>query len=229
MAEYIVVPSCLVHEIPSHLSYTEAAALPLAGLTAYRATFSQGQVNSHSTVLISGIGGGVALFCLQFCVAVGAKVCVTSSDPDKIQKAVSLGAHGGANYREADWEKKIRQVCPAFDVVIDGAGGDAIAAYLRLLRPGGTLVTYGATARPAATILMPNIFLKQITVKGSTMGNEVEFASMLKLVADTQLRPVISAVWKGLSSAENAMEVMRKGGQMGKLLIELCVENSPRL
>lgn len=85
---------------PEHLSDAEAAALPLAGLTAYRAVFTKGQVEAGDHILITGIGGGVALFALQYAVAVGANVYVTSSDPLKIQKAVALGAKGGINYKE---------------------------------------------------------------------------------------------------------------------------------
>jgi len=98
LAQFIVVPVEQLAEIPAHLDFHQAAAIPLAGLTAYRAVFTKGEVKKGSRVLVTGIGGGVALFALQFAVAVGAKVYVTSSSEEKIKKALALGAVGGANY-----------------------------------------------------------------------------------------------------------------------------------
>ncbi|KAJ3011411.1 hypothetical protein HKX48_006849 [Thoreauomyces humboldtii] len=224
-ATQIRVPHRLVHPIPSHLSFTEAAALPLAGLTAWRATFTRGEVSDGKCVLVSGIGGGVALFALQFAVAAGAKVFVTSSSPEKIQRAVALGATGGVNYKDADWVKKLQALLPKpLDTVIDGAGGDSIAGYVKLLRTGGRLVTYGSTTGPTATLVLPSIFLKQITILGSTMGNEVEFKAMTEFVAEHRIRPVVSKVFEGLANYEQAFQEMRNGSQFGKLVIRILPE-----
>ena len=107
LAESVSVPASNIYPKPAHLDWPQAAALPLAGVTAYRALFSRAQLQSGEKVLITGIGGGVALFALQFAVARGAKVWVTSSSSEKIARAERLGAAGGANYRDSDWAKQL--------------------------------------------------------------------------------------------------------------------------
>ncbi|TPX54820.1 hypothetical protein PhCBS80983_g05720 [Powellomyces hirtus] len=229
-AEYVAVPKRLVHPIPPHLSFEEAAALPLAGLTAWRAVMSKGGVGTGSVVLVSGIGGGVALFALQFAVAAGAKVFVTSSDPEKIRKAVTLGAAGGVNYKDDDWPKQLTSMAKQpVDVVIDGAGGDSIAAYTKLLRVGGKLVSYGATTGSIASVVLPVIFLKQLQLLGSTMGNEKEFAQMVKFVEQHRIRPVVNGVWDGLGKAEDIFDKMRKGSQFGKLVLRIRSDTQGKL
>jgi NADPH:quinone reductase-like Zn-dependent oxidoreductase len=141
LQDYITIEESEVEEAPEHLSDAEAAALPLAGLTGWRAlVVKAGEHNTGkgSAVLITGIGGGVALFALLFAVARGADVYVTSSSEDKIRKSIELGAKGGANYKESGWEKKLLGLLPKgkknFDAVIDGAGGDSVEKSVRLLK-----------------------------------------------------------------------------------------------
>lgn len=141
LQEYITIDESEVEEAPRHLSDAEAAALPLTGLTAWRALVTKGgERNSKdgAAVLITGIGGGVALMALRFAVARGAHVFVTSSSQEKIQKAVELGAAGGVSYKEDGWEKKLLGMLPSgkknFDAVVDGAGGDSIEKAVKLLK-----------------------------------------------------------------------------------------------
>ena len=141
LQEYVTISESEVEEAPGHLSDAEAAALPLTGLTAWRALVSKaGERNSGNgaAVLITGIGGGVALMALRFAVARGALVFVTSSSQEKIQKAVELGAAGGVSYKEEGWEKKLVAMLPAgkktFDAVIDGAGGDSVEKATKILK-----------------------------------------------------------------------------------------------
>jgi len=130
LGEVIVVPESEVEEAPAHLSLDEAAGLPLCGLTAYRAVFTKGNIKAGDNVLITGIGGGVALAALSFCVAVGANVWVTSGSPEKLEAAKKLGARGGVSYKKVGWEKELKAMLPLpaerswLDVVIDGAGDD---------------------------------------------------------------------------------------------------------
>ncbi|MCR9120330.1 MAG: medium chain dehydrogenase/reductase family protein, partial [bacterium] len=125
-AEEVSAPVTQLYDKPAYLSWSEAAAVPLAGVTAYRALFTQGNLQSGENVLITGIGGGVAGYALQYAVAAGANVWVTSSSEEKIQQAVSLGATGGFNYKEADWSKALAKTAPP-NLVIDGAGGAGYA------------------------------------------------------------------------------------------------------
>ena len=139
MAETIVVDADEVEEAPAHLSDAEAASFPLAGLTAWRALFvKSGNAVEGRNILVTGIGGGVALFVLQFAVARGCRVWVTSGSEEKIQRAVELGAQGGVNYKEAGWEKKLKGMLPKernwIDAVVDGAGGEVVGKGSKLLK-----------------------------------------------------------------------------------------------
>lgn len=143
LQEYVAINEGEVVEAPGHLTDAEAAALPLTGLTGWRALVTKaGEKNSGkgAAVLVTGIGGGVALVVLLLAVARGADVYVTSSSEEKIKKAVDLGARGGVSYKEAGWEKKLLGLLPegktSFDAVVDGAGGDSIEKSAKLLKVG---------------------------------------------------------------------------------------------
>ncbi|KAF9429548.1 hypothetical protein BGZ94_010318 [Podila epigama] len=221
-AEYYVAQHDDIFKAPEHLTDAEAAALPLAGLTAYRAVFTKGQVTKGQNVLITGIGGGVALMALSLCVAAGANVYVTSSDDEKIAKAVRLGAKGGVNYKNDKWGAKLRELAEGafLDVVIDGAGGDGAKTFVQLLRTGGIIVSYGMTVKPKVDFAMTAV-LKNIEIRGSTMGSREEFQQMLAFVSKYKIKPVVSDVWQGLESAEHAFDTLKKGSQFGKLVLVL--------
>lgn len=138
-AEVVTVDAGEVEEAPSHLSNAEAAALPLAGLTAWRALMTKsGQAKPGRNILITGIGGGVAVMALLYGVAAGANIYVSSSSQEKLDKAKALGAKGGVNYKEKGWEKTLLEMLPKdrkkLDAIIDGAGGDVIEKGAKLLR-----------------------------------------------------------------------------------------------
>lgn len=139
LAEFIVADAGEVEEAPGHLSDAEAAAFPLAGLTAWRALFvKSGNAVAGRNVLVTGIGGGVALFALQFAVAAGCSVYVTSGSEEKIERARRLGAKGGVNYKEAGWDKKLKGMLPKerpfLDAIVDGAGGEVVKMGSKLLK-----------------------------------------------------------------------------------------------
>ncbi|TPX31934.1 hypothetical protein SmJEL517_g04844 [Synchytrium microbalum] len=225
LAEYIVIPSKNVFAMPKQLSFEEAAAIPLAGLTAWRATFSIGQVKKGDLVLVPGIGGGVAMFAAQFAMAAGAEVYVTSSSDEKIQKAIKLGACvGGVNYKNKGWAKELSTKVKGrmWDVVVDGAAGtDSLREYMALLKWGGVYVTYGATSDSFASILIPFLFQKQIKLCGSTMGSDREFKDMMVFIDKHQIKPVVSTVHQGLEKAEDAFVEMREGKQFGKIVVKI--------
>ncbi|KAI1318116.1 hypothetical protein EDD11_007168 [Mortierella claussenii] len=220
--EYYVAEQDNIFKAPDHLSDVEAAALPLAGLTAYRALFTKGQVAQGQNVLITGIGGGVALMALAFAVAAGANVYVTSSDEDKIAKAVRLGAKGGVNYKDVKWGQNVQKLADGefFDVVIDGAGGDGAKTFSKILRLGGIIVSYGMTVKPQVDYTMAAV-LRNIEIRGTTMGSRREFEQMLEFVSTHKLKPVVSQVWHGLEFSEQAFNTMKSGTQFGKLVLSL--------
>ncbi|PKK65632.1 NAD(P)-binding protein [Rhizophagus irregularis] len=230
LAEYIVVPRAEIFPVPDHLSVAEAAALPLAGLTAFRATFTKANVQPGENVLITGIGGGVALIALSFISSIGANAYITSSDESKIKKAIELGAKGGVNYKEDDWPKKLKALLPNdrpfLDSVIDSAGGEIVSQTTKLLRPGGIIACYGMTSSygkasyPSTTFTVPAM-MDNIELKGSTMGSRDEFKRMVNFVKEKKIKPVIGGIWHGLENAPEVFEIMNKGKQFGKLVIEI--------
>ena len=154
LSEIIAVEEKQVVLCPPHLSNTEAAAFPLAGLTAYRALFTKGQVTSGTKLLITGIGGGVGLAALLLAVAAGAEVYVTSSSEKKIAMAKELGAKDGILYTTPTWSRELKKTSGELDVILDSAGGDICTHAVALLKPGGTIVTYGMTLGPTTPFTM---------------------------------------------------------------------------
>ncbi|MDN4164169.1 zinc-binding dehydrogenase [Cytophagales bacterium LB-30] len=218
LTEYIAVSPDRLHEKPQHLTVEQASALPLGGLTAYRAVFTQGKVKKGDKVLISGVGGGVNQFAFQFALAAGAEVYATSGDDLKLQKSVKYGAKAVFNYKNPDWMKEAQQKAGGFDVVIDSAGGDQINTFVKLMRPAGRIVFFGATNGVPKTLDLHRMFWNQITLQGSTMGNDQEFAEMVQFVSKHKIVPIIDSL-APLEMAESAFNKMRDGRQFGKLVL----------
>lgn len=227
--EYIACNEEDVELAPEHLSAVEAAALPLVGLTGWRAFVTKTGENASRgrNILLTGIGGGVALQVLQFAVALGCNVYVTSGDHAKIDKALKMGAKGGVSYRDKDWDKQLLKQLPKdrpfLDAVVDGAGGDIVAKSTRLLKPGGIISQYGMTVSPKMDWTMQAV-LKNVELRGSTMGSRKEFREMVKFVREKQIRPVVSRVVKGLDNLDGIDSLfadMKDGKQFGKLVIDI--------
>ncbi|KAI0413361.1 hypothetical protein F5X98DRAFT_378831 [Xylaria grammica] len=230
--DYVVVPEGEVEVAPDYLSTAEAAALPLVGLTAWRALITKsGNALPGRNILVTGIGGGVALAVLQFAVALGCNTYVTSGSPAKLERAKELGAKGGVSYRDADWDKQLAALLPKsrpyLDAVVDGAGGDIMARVVRLLKHGGIVSSYGMTVSPKMDWLMVAV-IKNVELRGSTMGSRQEFRDMVAFVRDHKIRPVVSRVVKGLDNMkeiEELYEEIREGRQFGKLVIEIAADD----
>ncbi|KAF2849774.1 NAD(P)-binding protein [Plenodomus tracheiphilus IPT5] len=227
LADVITLDAGELEECPEHLSDEEGAALPLTGLTAWRAFWvKSGNAVSGRNILVTGIGGGVALMVLLFAVAQGCNVYVTSGDQEKIDKAVQLGARGGVSYKEDGWDKKVLGLLPKerkyFDAIIDGAGGDVVAKGARLLKAGGIISLYGMTTSPKMDFLMSAV-LRNIEVRGSTMGSRKEFTDMVAFVREKRLKPVVSRSVHGLDLelVDGLFEDMKGARQFGKLVVTL--------
>lgn len=219
-AEFIKVPVSQLAHKPSHLSWEQAAALPLAGLTAYRALFKRAQMLAHERVLINGIGAGTALFALQFAVAAGALPCVTSSSPWKLERAHELGAKAGVLYNLPEWHSEFAKHHGPFEVIIDSAGGHGFGDLLDLAAPGGRIVFFGATRGNPGDLQLRKIFWRQLSLLGTTMGSPSDFTEMVQFVKAHAIKPVVSEVLplKDIGAAFNRME---RGEQFGKLVIQL--------
>jgi NADPH:quinone reductase-like Zn-dependent oxidoreductase len=222
LAEQIAVPAVQLAAKPAHLTWVEAAALPLAGLTAYRALFARAQLRAGEKVLVSGIGGGVALFALQYAVAQGAEVWVTSSSADKIARAVALGAKGGFDYTRDGWTGGVAAQVPGglFDVIVDSAGGVGFEHLIDLAAPGARIVFFGATRGNPPGLPMRKIFWRNISLLGTTMGSPADWRAMTDFVALHKIVPVVSDVFP-LAHAAEAFELMERGGQFGKIVVTL--------
>ena len=231
LQERVAVPPLDVAPAPAHLADTEAAALPLAGLTAWRALVTKsGNALPGRNILVTGIGGGVALMLLAFGVECGCRVFVTSSSHEKLARAEKVGAAGGVLYTdESGWPKTLKGLLPKerpfLDAVIDGSGRDIIDKTWKLLKSGGIVVCYGMTRLGLASFPMPAV-LKNIELKGSTMGSRKEFQEMVAFAAEKKIRPVVDRVVEGidnLEEIEDLYESMKKGSQFGKLMVRISV------
>ena len=219
-AQFVKVPADHVFPKPSHLSHEEAAAMPLAALTAYRALFTRGQLQEGETVFVPGIGGGVATFVVQMAKAAGATVFVSSGEDEKIEKAKELGAEGGVNYNSDDWSKELKSMAGGVDLSVDSVGGDAFNNMIQLAKPGGRIVVFGATAGPASKVMTISIALKNLDVFGTAMGNAQEFGDMLEFYEKHELRPVINETYP-LEEATDAQQHMEEGKGIGKIVLEI--------
>jgi NADPH:quinone reductase-like Zn-dependent oxidoreductase len=222
-AELVAVPAANVLPRPAGLSDEEAAAIPLAGLTAYRAVVTRGRVQPGETVLILGIGGGVATIALLIAKQVGARVVVTSASDAKLDRARALGADAGVNYTAANWVAAARQAAGGAgpDVVVDGTGGATFDRALDVVRPGGRVVTYGSTTGAAPEVAVRRIFWKHLNILGSTMGSPEDFHGMLALFGEGRLRPVVDRAFP-LADAGPALRHMERAEQFGKIVLRIA-------
>ncbi|MCM3789227.1 zinc-binding dehydrogenase [Domibacillus indicus] len=219
-AEYVKISCENVYKKPAYLTWPEAAALPLSALTAYRALITRGELKKGDTVFIPGIGGGVALFALQIAVAKGARVFVSSSNDEKIERAKRMGAAGGINYRSEGWAKALKSEMGGADLIVDGVGGDTFNRLIDLAKPGGRIVSFGATTGPVPQLVLPRAFFKHLDIRGTTMGSPQEFADMLTLFEQEKIRPVIDKHFP-LEKAAEALDYMENGDSFGKIVLNI--------
>ena len=217
-AEYVVVDASRLQVMPPHLHFTEAAALPLAALTAYRACFYHGAITGNQKVLISGFGGGVAHFAFLFAKSTGAEVSITSGHENNLHKALELGAKFAFNYHDDKWMEEASIHAGGFDVIIDSAGGDQFNDLINILNPAGKIVFYGASNGLPTSLNLYRLFWKQGTIQGSTMGNDDEFKAMVKLVEEEKISPLISRQYP-FSQIEIAIKQMSNTGMPGKTIV----------
>ena len=197
-AELVTVPAENVFPKPAGWSFVDAAALPLAGLTAYRALFSRGGVRAGETVLVLGAGGGVASIAIGLAHLAGARVLVTTSSEEKLARARSLGAVDGVLYTSDGWVDDVRSLTggDGVDVVIDSVGStwpDSLAC----LALGGRLVTFGATGSARTSVDVRRFYFGQQTILGTTMGSPRDFAGLMELIGRApEWRPSVEGTFR---------------------------------
>ncbi|HEY0613817.1 MAG TPA: NAD(P)-dependent alcohol dehydrogenase [Candidatus Elarobacter sp.] len=219
-AEYVAVPAENVVPAPASLSDDEAAAIPLAGVTAYRALVSRGRCTKDDVVLVPGVGSGVQTFVLLFAKKLGAKVIVTSSSDEKLERANAMGADVAINYKTAEkWEKEAGAVDGGPSLVVDSAGGETLSKAVNITRYGGRVVIYGGTTGDAK-IRPYSVFWRQLDIMGSSMGSPRDFAEMLAMF-DGSIKPAVDKVY-AMDEVVAAAESVDKGAQFGKVLLAVA-------
>ena len=221
-AELVAVPAENVYPKPARFSWAEAAAFPLAGLTAYRALFARAMLRSGETVLVLGAGSGVSTFLVSLARQAGARVLVTSSATEKVERARELGADAGVLYTEGDWAEEVRGLTggAGVDVVVDSVGSTWRDS-LRCLRNGGRCVVFGATGGTAAELEVRPFYLRWLSLLGTSMGSPRDFEGLLRAVEGGDWSPVVDDVVP-LAEAERAHERMRRGEHFGKLVLSVA-------
>lgn len=219
-AEYVAMPERCFLPLPESLDFTSAGVLGAAYGTAYRMLFGKRAVQPGETVLVVGAGGGVAVACIQLAVLAGARVLVTTSTPEKLARAIELGAEGGVNYRSDPVAASILEMTggEGADMVIDSVGQASWGESLRSLRRGGRLVTCGATTGSNPAVEIQRMFIRQLEVYGSTGASIDEMRRLFSLVATGRVQPVIDSTF-GLEQIGDAYERLASGGQFGKVAV----------
>jgi NADPH:quinone reductase-like Zn-dependent oxidoreductase len=222
-AQAVVMPEINVRPIPGELSFEEAAAFPLVFLTAWRMLMTKARVMPGESVLILGIGGGVALAALQIAKHVGARVFVTSGSTQKLERALALGADVLINHQETDFSREVWKITEkhGIDVIVDNVGAATWDRSLRALAKGGRLVTCGATSGPKPDEDLRRLFVKQITIYGSTMGTRHDWEQLNRLLAAKTLHPVVDRIFP-LEQAAQAQSLMEEQGQFGKIVLSIA-------
>ncbi|MBI3994064.1 MAG: zinc-binding dehydrogenase [Candidatus Lambdaproteobacteria bacterium] len=221
-AEAIVVPVANLVPKPEHMTAMQVASIPVAGLTAWRALFTQGRLMPGQTVLLPGIGSGVAGFALAFAKGAGARVIATSSSDDKLRLAREQGADLVFNYRDEAWESQVKEAVGAdgIDLAIDHAGARSIPACLRLVRFGGRVVYLGLTTGETIELNLRPPMWKQAHLIGTLMGSPREFEQMLQWMRVQRYVPEIRHVFP-LAEAAKAHAFMEAGKQFGKIMLHI--------
>ena len=222
MAEYVVVPAANLHPLPANFSFVQAAAAPLAAMTAWRMLITKAQVRPGERVLVVGAGGGVATAAIQIARLAGATVYATTGGPEKVRRAYELGADQVIDYRSTEVASAITTLTggEGVEVVVDSVGAATWETSLRCLGKGGRLITCGATTAPVAPMDIRFMWRKQISLHGSTMANDQEFKTVMGLLEVGKLHPVIDRVFP-LSQAQAAEAHLESAGQFGKVVLEV--------
>jgi NADPH:quinone reductase-like Zn-dependent oxidoreductase len=215
-AERVVVGADQVRPRPRGWSWTETAALPVAGLTAWRSLVRYAAAGAGKTILVPGGAGGVATFAIQIGAVLGARMVTTTSSAEKLDQLRALGAAEAVDYRDGDWPDRLAPV----DAVIDSVGGAVWPGALRALRPAGILVCFGDTEGEVGTVEIAELFFRYLRIQGTTLGSPREFDALLDHCARAEWRPVIDSVFP-LAEAAEAHRRLDAPDRFGKIVLAI--------
>jgi NADPH:quinone reductase-like Zn-dependent oxidoreductase len=222
LGEYVVLDDTTVVRAPASLSYEEAATLPTAGLTAWNATIGQFEVKSGDVVLVQGTGG-VSIFALQFAVANRARVIVTSSSDDKLQRVRELGAAEGINYRtHPTWSEQVSELTQkqGASLIVDVGGKSTLDESVKGLAYGGVLSIVGGLTGYDGTISALGLLNKTARAQGIYVGSRADYVRMGRFIDARRLKPVIDKVFP-FEDYEAAFQHLESGNFVGKVVIRL--------
>jgi NADPH:quinone reductase-like Zn-dependent oxidoreductase len=220
LQQHMLLDADGVSKFPAHLSFEEAATLPCAGLTAWRAITIEAPVGPGDTVLVQGTGG-VSIFALQFAKARGATVIATSSSDEKLERAKKLGADHVINYKKTeDWGRVAREMTGGrgVDVVVEVGGENTLNQSFDAARVGGSIVVIGVLGGFSSPVMIPVVFGKNLHIHGISVGSREQFDDMAAHIDKWKLQPVVDKVFP-FSAVPDALRLMQAGGHFGKIAI----------
>lgn len=220
LADAIVVQAASAIAKPAHLDFAAAAALPLGALTAWRGLVTKARLQPREKLLITGIGGGVATFALKLAVAMDVDVFVTSGSDETLEKAKALGAKAGFNYKNDAWRKSLAKASGGIDVVFDGAPASGYPGYARALDMGARVVIYGSTGGTNFTVSSPNLFLENVQIIGTNVGNLEEFKRVIAFITEREISPVIDRHFT-LNETIDALAYLEASHTFGKVVVTI--------
>jgi NADPH:quinone reductase-like Zn-dependent oxidoreductase len=222
LAEYVALHEEGVTPVPEHLTDEEAATLPCAGVTAWHALITEGNLKAGDSVLIQGTGG-VSIFALQFARMSGARVIATSSSDAKLERVRGLGVSDGINYKtNPDWEEKARDLTGAIGVdhIVEVGGAGTLAKSLRAVRMGGRISLIGILSGGGGQVNPISILMKNVRVQGIYVGSREMFEAMNRAIALHKLRPVVDRIF-GFAEIRQALQYMESGAHFGKICLRM--------
>ena len=220
-AQYVKVSPENCFPVPSYMTFDEAAAFPLVFVTVWRMLVTNARLQPGETLLIIGIGGGVASAALQVAKRTGARILVTSGSDEKLDRATALGADHGINHRRKNFAEEVKRLTDnrGVDVVLDSVAGEVWQKSLHSLAHGGRLVTCGATAGGEPNDDVNRMVSKELSIYGSTLGSREDFRQLLSFLDATQIHPIIDRTFP-LSEARDAQQRMEEARQFGKIVLQ---------
>ncbi len=220
LSDSVILSENGVVKFPAHLSFEEASTLPCAGVTAWHALISEGQIKSGDTVLTLG-SGGVSLFAIQFARMMGARVIATSSSDEKLTRLLAMGASDGINYRTTpDWDKRVRELTGAgVDHIVEVGGAATLPRSFKAVRMGGRISLIGNVGGGGEVNPVP-LLMKNVRMQGIFVGSREMFEAMNAAIEQRQMRPVVDRVFD-FDQARQAMHYMEEGAHFGKICIRV--------
>lgn len=219
-SQHTHMPDTNLVKIPDNLSFKEAAAIAMVGMTSWHMLVGRAKIQPRQTVLVMGGASGIGMAAIQIAKIFNCTVIATAGSKEKIEKCFSLGADFVVNHRLDDWDRKIREITKraGIDVVIEHIGKTHFPSEVRLLRKGGTLVSTGATTGYDSTIDLRYLFFKGINILGSTQGTKAELEEVVYWTSKGKIKPLIDTVLP-FAHVAKGLELMKNGSHFGKILL----------